>query len=259
MKKSRLLLLPAVLIIGWGLYFWGPFTGRQESVNFANAGEIVKAAQVKTGLTKSYRYKTDVSAGEQIKVAVQNRVIREDPTRQMVDFSWDIPKMSGMASMYTEGNKLYVFHPLKDKWLLPGEEPTIKPFLDFFRRQLDLVDPVENLLKLNPTGKNVSLYPEGNVKGEDTTAVLVIPEAGALSEISKALPPQFAGAELKDVKQFFWISKRDLLVTRYEVHAKVAFFGFKTMDFITVTTTDNYNKTEIDLPKQLQDKMNQAE
>ncbi len=255
MKKRGLILLAAVLVLGAALIYWQPWMASRQSVDFRNAGAIVKACQTKTGTLANYKYKTDVSVGKQIKVAILNRVIREENRRQMIDFTWDIPKMSGTASMYTEGQKVYIFHPLRDKWVLPGEDPTISPFVDFFWRQIGLVDPVENILKLDPNGTNLSIYTEGSDEGSDSVAVQVIPKADARSEINKSLPPQFAGGELVDVRQYFWISKGDMLVTRYEVRAKVAFFGFKTMNFRTVTTPLDYNHTAINLPKPLIDKM----
>jgi ribosomal protein S25 len=244
-----------LIIIGIGLYFWQPWQTRQQLVDLNNAGEIVKACQQASEDIKNYRYKTDLSVGKQISVSVNNRVIREQTNRQMVNFSWDIPKMSGMATMYAEGQKVYVFHPLKNKWILPNEEPTISPFMDFFWGQLGLIDPVENILKLDPLGKNISTYMEGTDEGADSVAIQVIPDANALSEINKSFPPQFATGELTDVKLYYWISKKDFLVTRYEIRASVAFFGIKTMNFLTVSTPFDYDKTRINIPKLLQDKM----
>lgn len=257
-RKRLLYVIPVLLIIiGIGLYYWQPWQTEQQSVDLNNAGEIVKACQRASGVLKNFRYKTDISVGKQISVTVNNRVIREQPKRQMVDFSWEIPKMSGATTMYTEGQKVYILHPLKGKWFLPNEEPTIGPYMDFFWGQLRLVDPVENILKLDPMGKNISPYLEGTDEGSDAVAIQVIPDAKALSEINKSLPPQFAAGELTDAKQYFWISKKDFLVTRYEVRASVAFFGIKTMNFLTVSTPADYDKTRFTLPKSLQDKMKQ--
>lgn len=255
MKKFRLLLIPLVLLLGIILYFWEPWQARQESIDFGSAGEVLKAAQSKMGKVENYKYKTNVLAGDSIKVNITNRVIVGNPRQQMADFSWDIPKMSGFASMYTEGESLHIYHPLKNKWLLPSEEPTVRPFIDFFWRQLALIDPVENILKIDPNGRNVSVINEPVQDTPDAVVVQVIPEGGALSEISKSLPPQFAGAELKDVRQLFWISKQDMSVSRYEVRAKVSFFGLKTMDFKTISRIQDYNNTKITLPKSLQEKM----
>lgn len=255
MKRFRVYLLVLVLIIGIVLYFWQPWGTRQQAVDLGNAADVVKACQAETGELANYKYQTDISVGEQIKVAILNRVVREGDKRQMVDLTWDIPKMSGTANMYAEGNKVYIFHPLKDRWILPNEDPTVNPFMDFFWRQLSLVDPVDNILKVDPMAKDVSLYREGSDEGADSVAVQVIPKADALSEINKSLPPQFAGGELADVRQFYWISQKDYLVTRYEVRAKVAFFGIKTLEFRTISIPDNYNNTSITLPKPLLDKM----
>jgi len=258
MKRSGLLLLPLILVAGVLLYFFVPSKSGQQSVDFNNAAEIVKSAQAKTGQAKNYKYSSDIKAGDQIKVSVSDRVEVSEAKRQMMDFSWNIPKMSGMASMYIEGEQLYLYHPLKNKWLLPSEEPTVGPFIDYFWNQLALIDPVENILKLDPEGSNISIFSEAEPKVADSVAVQVIPRGAALAEFKKALPPQFAGADLKDVKQFFWISRQDLLVTRYEVQAKVSFFGIKAMDFMTSSKASNYNETEIKLPQPLVDKMKQG-
>jgi len=255
MKRIKTALLLIILAIGVFLYFWKPWTMQKERVNLENAPEIVKAAQEETTKVDNYKYNTDLAVGDQINVAISNRVIRDKQKKQMVNFTWDIPKMSGTAGVYTEGSKIYIFHPLKDKWMLPREEPTLSPFMDFFWRQVGLVDPVENLMKLDPYGKNISVYTKEKKAG--LVGIEVIPQGSALSEIEKALPPQFAGAELKDVRQLFWISQEDFLVTQYEVHARVSFFGIKTMNFKAVTKPKDYNKTEIKIPKQLQDKMGQ--
>ncbi len=257
--KLRLLSILLFLIIFAALYFSSPWREKQAPVNFESAGEIIRAAQAKTKQVSNYRYKTDILIGEEIRVTIQNRVIRKENRSQLVDFSWEIPKTSGMTSMYAEGEKLFIFHPLRDKWLLPSEEPTGKPFLDFFWKQLSLVDPVENLLKTDPNGTNITIYSAGNEQDHDSIAVQVIPRPKAQAEITKALPPQLSGAELTDLKQLFWISRRDLLVTRYEVTARVGFFGFKTMDFKAVSEAMDYNKTGITLPKALLDKMKEQQ
>lgn len=254
MKKFRLLVLPLILIAGALLYFLVPWEAGRQSVDFNDASETVRQARREAGRVKNYKYSTDIQAGEQIKISVLNRVEVAGEKRQMVDFSWNIPQMSGMAAMYTDGKVLYLYHPLKNKWLLPSEEPTISPFVDYFWKQLDLVDPVANILKVEHSSK-VSVYSGAVQKESDTVAIQVIPQGAALGEIKKALPPQLAGADLKDVKQFFWISKQDLLVKRYEVQAKVSFFGLKTMDFRTVSKVSNYNETEIKIPKPLVDKI----
>lgn len=257
-KKRLLLVIPVLLIIGIGLYFWQPWQTKQQSVDLNNTAEIVEACQRASGEIKNYSYKTDLSVGNQINVSVNNRIIRQETKEQMADFSWNIPKMSGAASMYAEGQKVYILHPLKDKWVLPDEDPTISPYMDFFWSQLSLVDPVENILNLDPRGKNISGYLKGSDEGSDSIALQVTPDARALSEINESLPPQFAAGELTDVKQYFWISKKDFLVTRYEIKASVAFFGIKTMNFTMVSIPADYDKTTISLPKPLQDKMKQV-
>ncbi len=272
MRKPGLVLLLLLLITGIVLYAGGLRPGRREPINFSDPAEIIKTAQAKAGQVENYRYQTELAMGDQIRIAVANRVIKQagnkktgkkktgekETGRQMTELSWTIPKKSGTAAIYREGERLYFFHPLKDRWLLPGEEPTIKPFLDFFGRQTDLVDPVENLLRVEAGGKNISLSPVPGEAGGDTVTVQVIPRAGALSDLIKALPPQLSGAELTDLKQIFRISRQDLLVTQYEVRARVNFFGLKTMDFKAVSKALDYNKTRIDLPKPLLDKMNQG-
>ncbi|MDT3698189.1 MAG: hypothetical protein RO469_02075 [Thermincola sp.] len=258
MRKRLLYAIPVLLIImAVGLYLWEPWPG-QQSVDLNNTGEIVKASQRASEVIKSYRYKTDLSAGSQISVTVNNRIIRAKEMRQMADFTWEIPKASGSASMYTEGQKVYVLHPLKNKWIKPDEDPTISPFMDFFWRQLSLIDPVENIAKLDPLGKNITPYLQGTGEGSDAVAIQVTPDAKALSEINKSIPPQFAAGELTDVKQFFWVSKENFLVTKYEVTASVAFFGIKTMKFRIVSIPADYDKTTISIPEPLQGKMNQG-
>jgi len=256
-NKRLLYVIPLLVIIGIGLYFWQPWQTKQQSVDLNNTGEIVTACQRESGEIKNYTYKTDLSVGKQISVSVNNRIIQEQNKRQMADFSWKIPKMSGSATMYTEDQKVYVFHPLKEKWILPDEDPTISPFMDFFWKQLSLIDPVENIL-IDPMGKNISTYLEGSDEGADSVAIQVTPDAEALSEINKSLPPQFATGELTDVKQYFWISKKDFLVTRYEIRASVAFFGIKTMNFTMVSIPVDYDNTTISVPKPLQEKMKQG-
>lgn len=165
--------------------------------------------------------------------------------------------MKGTASMYAEGETVLLNTPLNNKWEMPTEEPTLKPFMGFFWKQVKLVDPVENLLKVNAGNKNLSILTNQTEQAEDTVTVQLVPDENALSELSKSLPPQLIGAELKDIKQLFWISKSDFLVTRYEVRATVSFFGFKTMDFKTVSIPTDYDKTNIEMPQQLTDKLNQ--
>ncbi|PKM81282.1 MAG: hypothetical protein CVU89_09705 [Firmicutes bacterium HGW-Firmicutes-14] len=273
MKKLKLFLLLPVLIIGILFYFWNPWQVRPEKTNFQNAAETIKAAREAASGVKNYKYRTNVSIGDQVKYGTLTRVVRKD-REQMVDIDWDIPKMSGSASIYAKGEELYVFHPLKNKWTLPEEDRTLKPFIDFFWKQLKLVDPVENIIRTEPSGKNISFYEPANEPNDEpanessegggsagkknTRAIRVIPDEEALSEIRKSLPPQFIGAELKDISQIFWFSAEDLMVTRYEVRAAVSFFGVKSMDFLVVSEPFDFNKTKIELPKGLVDKMNQG-
>ncbi len=258
MRKSRWWILPLILLAGVALYLWEPWTPTRQSVDFGSAGAVIKEAQAAMGQVNNYRYSTNVNAGDEIRAAILNRVVKGQNKQQMVDFTWDIPKMSGTAAMYTEGKRVYIYHPLQDKWVLPAEAPTIGPFVDFFWRQLDLVDPVDNLRKLNPNGSNLSIYNNGQ-NDPDTIAIQVIPQGEALSEMAKALPPQFAGAELQDVKQVFRISRKDLMVTGYDVTARVSLLlGLKQMDFKAVTKPQDYNKTAITIPKPLQDKIDQS-
>lgn len=256
MRPNRnILLIAAILVIGVVIWWLSPLGNKQQSLDYGNVGDLAKSSQEKMRGIKNYKYKTTIEAGNQIKVSITNRVDREEPKRQMIDFSWNAPGTSGMAAMYAKGDSIYLYNPLKDKWELPSEEPSAKPLLDFFWRQLSMVDPVENLIKTGLKGKNISELKNEAEKIPDTAVVQVIPDEAAMSELTKALPPQFTGAELKDIKQVFWISKKDLLVSRYEVRAKVAFFGLKTMDFKTVSIPSDYDSTEIKLPERLTDKI----
>lgn len=255
MRRNPKILLAAALIVGAVLWWFSPFSNKQQSLEFGNVGDLARASQEKVGGIENYKYKTTIEAGNQIKVSLTNKVDRKEPKRQMIDFSWNAPGTSGMAAMYANGDSIYLYNPLKDKWELPSEEPTAKPFLDFFWRQVSLVDPVENLIKTDLRGKNVTELKNESEQIPDTSVIQVIPDEAAMSELTKALPPQFAGAELKDLKQVFWISKKDLLVSRYEVRAKVAFFGLKTMNFKTVSIPSDYGSTEIKVPERLNDKI----
>jgi hypothetical protein len=255
MKRVTFLIL--ALVLGLSFYLFNSFKKDMTQVNFANPGELIKAVQEKSSQIKNYRYDTVISIGDQIKVAVANRVIRQDGERMMVNFSWEIPKMSGTAAMYSNQNKIYLFHILKNKWLLPSEEPTLKPFLDFFWKQLKMIDPVKNFTKINPNGQNVTINTgsQGDLP-EDTVILQVIPAPDVLAEIRKTVPPQFSGAQLYEVRQVFWISKKDLTITRFEVYAKANLLNIKTMEFKVISKAKDYNDTEINIPKLLQDKMN---
>lgn len=258
MKFNRWTLLALVLAASAALWLWSPWKSGQQSVEFDNVNDLVTAAKKKTGDIKNYRYKTDIAVGNQIEVSINNKVERDDPNRQMMDFSWSAPNMNGTASLYAEGDTVILYNPLKREWELPAEEPAVKPFLEFFWRQVNLVDPVENLLAVDINAKNMSIIKNEKEQVKDTVTVQVVPSESAMSEISKALPPQLIGAELTDLKQLFWISKKDQLVSRYEVRAKVSFFGVKSMDFKTVSILSDYNNIEIKMPQQLVDKLNQT-
>lgn len=254
-RNRRMLLIAAFVLIGAVLWWLLPLDNKQQSLEFNNVADLAQASQEKVSGIKNYKYKTTIEAGNQIKVSITNKVDKKEPKRQMIDFSWNAPGTSGMAAIYAKGESLYLYNPLKDKWELPSEEPTAKPLLDFFWRQVSMVDPVENLIKTDLKGKNISELKDESEKMPDTVIIQVIPDEAAMSELTKALPPQFSGAELKDIRQVFWISKNDLLVSRYEVRAKVAFFGLKTMDFKTVSIPSDYDSTEIKLPERLTDKI----
>lgn len=258
MIKNRLLpILALVIVIGGVMYIWSPWKGRQMKVDLRNAGEIIKSAQIQTRKAANYKYKTDITIGEEIKIEVLNRVVKADQKQQLADFAWDIPKMSGATSMYTKGEELFIYHPLQDKWLQPGEEPTLKPFIEFFGKQLELVDPVTSLLKIDPARKNLAVLSGEEIPDSSMVGVQVIPGADAVAEMTKALPPQVSRGRLTAIKQVFWIARKDLLVSRYELRASVSIFGLKTMDFKVEAKVLDYNNTKINLPKKLTDKLNQ--
>lgn len=259
MRRSRFAYVVIIaILIGAVLYFWQPWRERQQSIDFSNVNEIMNASREKTGQINNYKYKTTIDVGTQIKVSLTSRVVANENKRQMIDFSWTAPKMTGTASIYAQDDSIFLYNPLKDKWELPSEEPQAGPLMNFFWKQISLVDPIENLLKTNKTGKGISEIKDSTEKINDTVCVEVIPNEEAMSEISKSLPPQLVGAELTDVKQLFWISKKDLLITKYAVRAKVSFFGIKTMEYRTESIPSEFNKTQINISKKLQEKINQT-
>lgn len=130
MKKRKALLLLLVLAAGVILYFWEPWNARREEPEPENAADIMEEARDAAGDIENYTYKTQVSVGNQVNVDILNRVDREEE-RQMVDFTWQIPKMSGETSMYIQGDEVYVLSPVKKKWGRPEEDPTVGPFVEF--------------------------------------------------------------------------------------------------------------------------------
>ncbi len=257
MKINRWVMYALALALVLTLWIWSPWQNGKQSLEFDNAVDVIAASQEKMDDVKNYKYKTEITVGNQIKVDIDNKVVRDEPNRQLMDFSWSAPNMTGTAAMYAQGETIILYNPLKDSWQVPSEEPTLKPFLGFFWRQVNLVDPVENLLKANVKAKDISVVKNETEQTADTVTVQIIPNENAVSELTKALPPQLIGAELKDLKQLFWISKNNFLVSRYEVRATVSFFGIKTMDFKSVSVPLDYNKTEIVMPKQLTDRLKQ--
>ncbi|MBU7008754.1 DUF6612 family protein [Phosphitispora fastidiosa] len=265
MKKGKILLLVLLLAAGIILYFWEPWNALKEEPKLENAADIMEEARDAAGDIKNYTYKTEVSVGNQVNVDILNRVDRDDD-RQMVDFTWQIPQMSGETLMYIQGDEVYVLSPVKKKWGRPEEDPTVGPFVEFFYRQLSLVDPVSNLINIDQQSGKVSVITQSekeNTAQKNTAhknagqeyVIEVIPEAGALSELTDAMPPQLKGAELKEIKQVFRISRESYLPVRYEVHARVSFFGLASMKFTVDSVPRDYNKTELNIPKELEQKM----
>jgi len=255
MKKGKALLLLLVLAAGVILYFWEPWNVRKGEPAPENAADILAEARDAAGDIENYTYKTQVSVGNQINVDILNRVDREEE-RQMVDFTWQIPQMSGETSMYIQADEVYVLSPVKKKWGRPEEDPTVGPFVEFFYRQLGLVDPVSNLLSTDIQSGNAAVTKNSAETDVGAEYVIeVIPEAGALSELTDAMPPQLKGAELKEIKQVFRISRESYLPVRYEVHARVSFFGLASMKFTVVSVPKDYNKTELNIPKELEQKV----
>ena len=256
MKKNKWLsILGLLVIICAVLFIWNPWKGRRLEVDFRNAGGIVKSAQTQAQKSTSYKFVSKITIGDQIKIEILDRVIRGEQTQQLADIAWDIPKMSGTTAIYEKGKQLFIYHPLKDKWLKPDEDPTLKPFTEFFGGQLELVDPVAGLLKIDPAGKNLAVRLDKENQDSDMLQIQVIPEADAAAGINRALPPQVSRGRITSVKQCFWISRQDLLVSRYEMQATVSIFGLKTMDFKLESKAQDYNTTKINVPKQLQDKL----
>lgn len=261
MKQTRVFWLIAVLLLGQALLFWQPWRGGPGQADLPDVGATVRLAQGQAADQKNYTFDTDVAVGEQINIASLTRVIPTDRER-MAEFTWNVPQMTGEGAIYTRGELFYVFHPLKKKWLAREEDATLEPFIDFFWAQLSLGDPVENLLNIDPRNRNISFLQDGAVPDEfaggnerKTVALQVIPDEEALSELRKSLPPQLVGAELQDLKQFFWLSPATWLVERYEVRARVSFFGLKGMDFLVVAKPHHYNQTKITLPAELNAKL----
>jgi len=250
MRRFWLPAITGIAIIGVGLMMWNSWNFREESVVPDSAAEVIESAQEAVKEVKNYKYTTEVIIGEQIRVSALNRVIRTEK-RQMVDFSWNIPNMSGSTSMYIDNRMIHVLHPLRDKWVRPEEDPAIKPFMDTLEKQLRLIDPVENLLQAEAGDRNVTIQDKRAGEQEDFIIIKVIPGPGEMAEITKSLPPQLVGATLKDISQLYWISAKDRLPIRYEVNAVVSFFGLKNMDFKVVSEPSDYNRTEIEMPKEL--------
>ena len=262
MKKTKILFLVLVLIAGITLVLWEPWQMSRGPVEKENPAEVMAEARDRAEDINNYRYETEITVSNVVSVSLQNLVDREQE-HQMVDFTWKIPKMSGTTKMFIKDKQVYILSPVKKQWVKPEQDPTVGPFVDFFYRQLDLVDPVENLMKAGTNNNNMSLVrPEEQDTGSENKAagkgnligIEVIPEAGSLTEITDAMPPQLKGAELENVRQIFWISPESFLPARYEVHARVSFFGLTSMEFKAVTVTSNYNKTEVTAPQTAQKK-----
>ncbi len=250
MKKGKVILLLLVLVAGVMLWFWEPWNTLRKAPEPQNAADILEEARDAAGNIDTYTYKTKVSVGSQVNVDIANRVDREED-RQMADFTWQIPQMSGEASMYIQGNKIYILSPVRNKWVKPEEDPTTGPFVEFFYRQLGLVDPVSNLAGTDPQNRNISVVTES----EKEYVIEVVPDAGSLSELTDAMPPQLKGAELKDIKQVFRISRETYLPVNYEVRARVSFFGLASMQFRVISEPENYDKTKLNIPKELEEKI----
>lgn len=250
MRKYKWWLILGVIILAVAVYAVYPSTSRKQNVDFQNVQDIVTSTQKNAQEIKNYKLSIDINAGSIVKVNMTDLVDRQEAKRQYVDMNWDAPQNSGQTTMYSDGKQVLVLNPANKKWVLPSEEPAAAPYLDFFWGQLGMTDPVDVFSNLQADTKNTAVIDKG-----DSVILEVTPEPADLSDIAKHLPPQFSSAELKDMKQTFTISKQDLLITKYQVTAKIALFGITAMKFNTVTTPSDYNKTVIKLPAALTEKL----
>lgn len=255
MRKYKWWIVLGVVLLVLLVYFILPVGNRQQSISFEDAKDIVTKVKEHADDIKSYKINTEISAASIVEVNMTDYVIRDQNKRQLIEIKWEAPQTNGNTSMYSDGKLVYVYHPVKNKWVLPSEEPTASPYFDFFWGQLGMVDPIENLSNIDPNGKNIKV---SKIKGNTDSIVLeVTPEPGDFSDIAKHLPPQFSSAELKDLKQYFTISKKDLNISKYEVKANISIFGIKALKFQAVSIPSEYNETNINLPPELAEKLKQ--
>lgn len=235
MNNSRYYYVIIIFILGAALYFSGPWQSATQSVDLAKAGEIARAAQKEAAGVNSYRYESQAGVGDLIKIKSENRV---KGAKQLLDIRWNMTKITGNTSVYQDGTNTLILHPLKKKWIRPEEDPTVAPFMEFFAGQLALLNPIKNILQIDLNDKKITIYSGEKAENgsEKTVAIEVIPKPAALVEITKNLPPQLIGADLTDIRQIFWINKADMSVTKYEIRAKVSFFGLKTMEYNAIST-----------------------
>ncbi|WP_418792338.1 hypothetical protein [Phosphitispora sp. TUW77] len=250
MKKGKALFIFLVLALGVFMYFWEPWNARWLNSEPENAVEILMESRKAVGDIENYTYKSHISVGNQVNVDILDRIDREKD-QQIVDFTWEIPQLSGETSMYVQGEEVYVLSPLKKKWVKPEEDPSAGPFVKYFYRQLNLVDPVSNVLRTDTQNENVSL----RSKSGQEYVIEVIPDAGALSELTDSMPPQLKGAELKEIKQVFRISRQSYLPVNYQVYARVSLFGLASMQLEVVSEPEEYDNTELNIPKELEQKL----
>lgn len=205
---------------------------------------------------KSYKYRAKVSGGNNISMNLTGKA-KVDREEQLADFSWEGPQGYGEASAYLKGNKVLVFHPLKNRWLAAEDEPALKPLISMAVNQLTLLDPYRSLQRINLNESEIENTGAEEFRGLDTTVIEVKPGAKATNWFQKMLPPQLIGAKISEVKQIYWIGNQDLRIHKYLMTAKIKLLALQLFEIQVLSTVEDHNKTELNLSKALQEKIDQ--
>ncbi len=252
--KWKVISAIAILFIGIYLVVASPFHQQKPLTQGKTAEEILQLAKSEGQRLASYKYRASLSAGDLVSMDLTGKV-QVKSGEQLIDFSWNGPQGYGESSVYTKGAQTFIYHPLKNTWYTPKEQPALGKLVTVFKGQLGLINPYVSLDKMDLAKINAANTGAEQVGGQETTVIEVSKGAPEQTWLKEVLPPQLIGAKVTDLKQVYWIGTKDLKIYKYLVTAKIKVFAIAAAELNIRTTVEEFNNTTVKRPDTLQKKM----
>lgn len=253
--RWKIALVAVILAVGLYLILSHGLTGDEPELTAGKMPEEILTETKKKGAAlDSFKYCSTVTAGEQLTVNLRGTA---SPAKkeELLEFSWESSQGYGESAAYIKDQRIFVYHPLKNLWFRPEEEPGLKQLVGILGNQLRLLNPYRSLERINLEKARVTNTGTEVIDEREVTVIEVFPGAKANEWFEGVLPPQLIGAKVADVKQIYWIGNKDLYIYKYILRAKIKILGLQLLDFQVRSTLRDFNKAKITIPNELRKKL----